>query len=309
MSFINLIEDLEFRLNRYKTHEFVSEGAYLIEGLVEDLDGMISTMRTAYGEYFNEYDLPAPEMGEGMHFMTGNGYSDSIPRSFEYFKVRDLMLDNMSRFTNNETTFIKNIRIKLDDFENRILPEWEEMYEEYKRNPPIPPEPTVDPSDPTAEPEPPDPPIPSPKDFWIRYGLKEQFSEIITYMGSQVYQCGDVCKDLIKELNKWFDLGSDVSMTIAVAQHINGLDHQVYDKICCDNKDTVGVYSQKMKRALTTTDKIRDRYPDSNVAKQSLCLRDVVCNQMQVKDKSADIYNAIKAIFDRFGITSSRNER
>jgi len=30
---------------------------------------------------------------------------------------------------------------------------------------------------------------------------------------------------------------------------------------------------------------------------------------MQVKDKSAAIYSAIKAIFDRFGITSSRNER
>ena len=304
MSFVNLIEDLENRLNRYKDHEFISEGAYLIEGLVDDLDGMISSMRTAYGEYFNEYGLTTPEMGEGMHFMTGNSYSNSIPRSFEYFKVRDLMLDNMGKFTGDETVFIKNIRLKLDDFENNTVPEWEAMYEEYNRNPPIPP---VDPSDPS--PEPPDPPIPSAKDFWIRYGLKDQFSAIITYMGTQVYQCSDACKALKKEIHNWFDLGSDVSMTIAVAQHVNGLESQVYDKICGEHKDTIGVYSQKMQRALNTTDKIKERYPDSNKAKQCLCLRDVVCNQMNVKEKSAVIYNSIKNIFTRFGINPSRAER
>ena len=304
MSFINLIEDLEFRLNRYKTHEFVSESAYLIEGLVDELDGMISTMRTAYGEYFNEYNLSTPEMGEGMHFMTGNGYSESIPRSFEYFKIRDLMLDNFTKYTNDETTFIKNIRIGLDNFENSTLPEWERMYEEYNRNPPIPP---IDPSDPS--PAPIDPSIPSAKDFWTRYGLKEQFSSLITSFGSSIYNCGEQCKALIREIHKWFDLGSDVSMTIAVAQHINSLPYQVYDKICGNNKSSIGAYSQKMYRALITTDKIRERYPDSNIAKQNLCLRDVVCNQMNVKEKSAAIYNAIRQIFENFGINSRRSER
>ena len=309
MSFVNLINDLKTRLNRYIDHEFISEGAYLIEGLVEELDGMSDSMRTAYGEYFNEYGLTTPEMGEGMHFMTGNGYSMSIPRSFEYFKVRDLMLDNMGKFTGEETAFIKNIRTKLDDFENSTVPEWEAMYEEYNRNPPIPAAGSGGSDSDEESSEPSGPPIPSPKDFWARYGLKEQFSSIITSMGSEVFQCEEACKALKKEIHNWFDLGSDVSMTIAVAQHVNSLESQVYDKICGSHKDTVGVYSQKMQRALNTTDKIKERYPDSSKAKQNLCLRDVVCNQMEVKSKSAVIYNAIKNIFTRFGINPSRAER
>ena len=98
-------------------------------------------------------------------------------------------------------------------------------------------------------------------------------------------------------------------MTIAVAQHINSLPSQVYDKICGNNKDVVGVYSQKMKRALNTTDKIKEKYPDSNIAKQMLCLRDVVCNQLNVKEKSNEILNNLKNIFSQFGISSGRNER
>ena len=58
-----------------------------------------------------------------------------------------------------------------------------------------------------------------------------------------------------------------------------------------------------------TTDKIRERYPDSNRAKQNLCLRDVVCNQLNVKEKSNNIYNSIKNIFTNFGIISRRAER
>lgn len=308
MSFVNQINDLKTRLNALKTHEFVSEGAYLIEGLVNDLNEMISNMRTAYGEYFNEYGLSTPEMGEGMHFMTGNGYANSIPLSFEYFKVRDLMLDNLIKFTNNETSYIGNIRQSLDNFENRTLLEWESMYEEYKRNPPIPAAESGGSSEGTST-ESSGPPIPSPADFWTRYGLKDQFSSLITSMGSQTYQCGEQCKALKTEIHKWFDLGSDVSMTIAVAQHVNGLPSQVYDKICGRNKDVIGVYSQKMQRALTTTDKIRERYPDSNRAKQNLCLRDVVCNQLNVKEKSNTIYNSIKNIFTNFGIISRRAER
>ena len=310
MSFVNLIEDLETRLNKLKDHEFVSEGSYLIEGIVDELNEMSSNMRTAYGEYFNEYGLTTPEMGEGMHFMTGNGYSSSIPLSFEYFKVRDLMLDNLGKFTGDETLYIKNIRTKLDNFENVTLPEWEEMYEEYNRNPPIPAAGSGGSSESEGESsgEQTDP-IPSPKDFWKRYGLNEEFSRFITSLGSEVFQCGQKCKALKKEIHNWFDLGSDVSMTIAVAQHVNGLPSQVYDKICGENKENVGVYSQKMKRALNTTDKIKERYPDSNVAKQCLCLRDVVCNQMNVKEKSAVIYNAILQIFEDFGINPRRSER
>ncbi len=304
MSFVNRINELKTRLNRLKTHEFVSEGAYLIEGIVNELTEMSSQMKKAFGEYFNEYDLSTPEMGEGMHFMSGNGYSDSIPRSFEYFKIRDLMLDNFTKYTNDETTFIKNIRTGLDNFENTTLPEWERMYEEYNRNPPIS---STDPSD--SSPTPTDSSVPSAKDFWTRYGLKEQFSSLITSFGSSVYNCGEQCKALIREIHKWFDLGSDVSMTIAVAQHINSLPYQVYDKICGGNKNSIGAYSQKMYRALITTDKIRERYPDSNIAKQNLCLRDVVCNQMNVKEKSAAIYNAIRQIFENFGINSRRSER
>ena len=298
MSFVTRINELKSRLNRLKTHEFVSEGAYLIEGIVDELTKMSSQMKKAFGEYFNEYELSTPEMGEGMHFMTGNGYSESIPRSFEYFKIRDLMLDNFTKYTNDETTFIKNIRTGLDNFENSTLPGWERMYEEYNRNPPIP---QIDQSDPS--PAPIDPSVPSAKDFWTRYGLKEQFSSLITSFGSSIYNCGEQCKALIREIHKWFDLGSDVSMTIAVAQHINSLPHQVYDKICGNNKSSIEIYSQKMYRALITTDKIRDRYPDSNIAKQNLCLRDVVCNQLNVKDKSAAIYNSIRGIFEQFGIS------
>ena len=295
MSFVNQINNLKTRLNALKTHEFVSEGAYLIESLVGELNEMTSNMKTAYGEYFNEYGLSTPEMGEGMHFMTGNGYSESIPRSFEYFKIRDLILDNVSEFTDGETSYIKNIRIALDNFESRTLPGWEEMYEEYKRNPPIS---DSGPDDGWSS----STPSSSPSDFWTRYGLKDQFSSLITSMGAQAYQCGEQCKALKKEIHDWFDLGADVSMTIAVAQHINGLPSQVYDKICGGNKNIIGVYSKKMQRALNTTDKIRERYPDSNIAKQNLCLRDVVCNQLNVKDKSTAIYNNIKNIFRRFGI-------
>ena len=69
------------------------------------------------------------------------------------------------------------------------------------------------------------------------------------------------------------------------------------------------MYSQKMKRALNTTDKIKEKYPDSNIAKQMLCLRDVVCNQLNVKEKSNEILNNLKNIFSQVGINSSRNER
>ena len=303
MSFVNQINDLKTRMNVLKTHEFVSEGSYLIEGLVSELTEMSSRMKNAFGEYFNEYGLSTPEMGEGMHFMTGNGYSSSIPLSFDYYKIRELMLDNFTKYTNDETSFIKNIRTKLDNFENSTLPEWERMYEEYQRNPPIPP---ADPDGGVSEPL--DPPIPSTKDFWTRYGLKDQFSTMITAMGTQAYQCIEQCKALIREIHNWFDLGMDVSMTVAVAQHINSLPAEVYNKICGSNKNAVRVYSQKMYRALVTTDKIRARYPDSSIAKQNLCLRDVVCNQLNVKDKSTTIYNNIKNIFQQFGI-SSRNER
>ena len=306
MSFVDRINSIKNRLNNLKTHEFVSEGAYIIEDLVNELTEMTTRMRKAYGEYLNEYGLSTPEMGEGMHFMTGNGYANSIPLSFEYFKVRDLMLDNFSKFTNDETTYIKNIRTGLDNFENNTLPGWERMYAEYNRNPPIP---SSGGSDDSSY-EPPDPPIPSAKDFWTRYGLKEQFSSLITSFGSEAYNCGEQCKALVREINNWFDLGMEVSMTIALAQHINNLPEQVYDKICGERKDTIGAYSQKMYRALITTDKIRERYPESSIAKQNLCLRDVVCNQLNVKSRSAAIYNSIKNILSSFGINSrTRDER
>ena len=69
-----------------------------------------------------------------------------------------------------------------------------------------------------------------------------------------------------------------------------------------------GVRILKNARILTK-EEINERYPDSNVAKQCLCLRDVVCNQMNVKEKSAVIYNAILQIFEDFGINPRRSER
>lgn len=297
MSFVTHANNIKSNLNSFKQKDFMSPGSNLIDGAVNLLTETVSAMKHAYGEYFNEYNLPIQSIGEGMHYMTANGYCGTIPLAFNYHKIRELLLDNLIKYTIDETLFMKNIRVSVENFQQSTLQQWESMYDDYNRNPPIETSYSSDDGTSTSTSI-----TPTPEDFWSRYNLSSTFSSFINGIKSQMNQCIDASNALKNEIKNWFDLGSEVSMNISLAQHINTMPADAYGKSVAA-QEAIAVYSSKMGKALSVNNKIKTNYPDSYVARQALCLRDVVCNQLNVKSRSETIYNNMKSILRRFGIS------
>ncbi len=138
--------------------------------------------------------------------------------------------------------------------------------------------------------------------FWILHDpdFENDFLQYLNDCKTELDNCVQTENEIKAEVLKWLNMGTEFNMNLATIQNVNmsnqsdfNRDENLFDKMK-EKKDIIGIFTKKMKKSIEVADKIKTAYPESYVGRQNLCYRDLVCNWMDMKGKSEEIYNNIK---------------
>lgn len=138
--------------------------------------------------------------------------------------------------------------------------------------------------------------------FWILHDpdFENDFLQYLNDCKTELDNCAQTENEIKAEVLKWLNMGTEFNMNLAIIQNVNmsnqsdfNRDENLFDKMK-EMKDIIGLFTKKMKKSIEVADKIKTAYPESYIGRQNLCYRDLVCNWMDMKGKSEEIYNNIK---------------
>ena len=143
--------------------------------------------------------------------------------------------------------------------------------------------------------------------FWILNdsSFEDDFLTFLSDCTTELEKCITTENEIKPEIIKWLNMGTEFNVKLSVIENVNMANNSDFNRNenlfdkMKDTQEYVGIFTKKMEKSIEIANKIKTEYPDSYPGRQSMCYRDLICNWMDMKSRCEKIYDNIKTSLER----------